>query len=298
MKKILLLGLMLTAVLTLQAQLTVAPKLSKGIQKHYQTTTVIEIPGQGTVNINTHFTISVVDALPDGFVLNSQTTQVTTTIGADNIAGQLMGASSEIMKGATLKVATDKSGKPLRITNMADVRAKLEANSNTIVERLLQSVPQLGQLVDRDTIKKQIMENATEAKLLNVLLWTANPLALNGKTITTGAQEDYVDEQDFKMRRMYFVNGQTITTNATMNMTRDELKSLIIKKIEKLAPPQLDMVKQNIDQVIDSGMLKFDSKDTSTYELQADGWVKSIKSESTIDTMGQQTKMTSSTTLK
>ena len=289
---------MLTAVLTLQAQLTVAPKLSKGIQKHYQTTTVIEIPGQGTVNINTHFTISVVDALPDGFVLNSQTTQVTTTIGADNIAGQLMGASSEIMKGATLKVATDKSGKPLRITNMADVRAKLEANSNTIVERLLQSVPQLGQLVDRDAIKKQIMENATEAKLLNVLLWTANPLALNGKTITTGAQEDYVDEQDFKMRRMYFVNGRTITTNATMNMTRDELKSLIIKKIEKLAPAQLDMVKQNIDQVIDSGMLKFDSKDTSTYELQADGWVKSIKSESTIDTMGQQTKMTSSTTLK
>ena len=289
---------MLTAVLTLQAQLTVVPKLSKGIQKHYQTTTVIEIPGQGTVNINTHFTISVVDALPDGFVLNSQTTQVTTTIGADNIAGQLMGASSEIMKGATLKVATDKSGKPLRITNMADVRAKLEANSNTIVERLLQSVPQLGQLVDRDAIKKQIMENATEAKLLNVLLWTANPLALNGKTITTGAQEDYVDEQDFKMRRMYFVNGRTITTNATMNMTRDELKSLIIKKIEKLAPAQLDMVKQNIDQVIDSGMLKFDSKDTSTYELQADGWVKSIKSESTIDTMGQQTKMTSSTTLK
>jgi len=298
MKKILLLGLMLTAVLTLQAQLTVAPMLSKGIQKHYQTTTVIEIPGQGTVNINTHFTISVVDALPDGFVLNSQTTQVTTTIGADNIAGQLMGASSEIMKGATLKVATDKSGKPLRITNMADVRAKLEANSNTIVERLLQSVPQLGQLVDRDAIKKQIMENATEAKLLNVLLWTANPLALNGKTITTGAQEDYVDEQDFKMRRMYFVNGQTITTNATMNMTRDELKALVIKKIEKLAPAQLDMVKQNIDQVIDSGMLKFDSKDTSTYELQADGWVKSIKSESTIDTMGQQTKMTSSTTLK
>ena len=289
---------MLTAVLTLQAQLTVAPKLSKGIQKHYQTTTVIEIPGQGTVNINTHFTISVVDALPDGFVLNSQTTQVTTTIGADNIAGQLMGASSEIMKGATLKVATDKRGKPLRITNMADVRAKLEANSNTIVERLLQSVPQLGQLVDRDAIKKQIMENATEAKLLNVLLWTANPLALNGKTITTGAQEDYVDEQDFKMRRMYFVNGQTITTNATVNMSRDELKALVIKNVERLAPAQLDMVKQNIDQVIDSGMLKFDSKDTSTYELQADGWVKSIKSESTIDTMGQQTKMTSSTTLK
>ena len=298
MKKILLLGLMLTAVLTLQAQLTVAPKLSKGIQKHYQTTTVIEIPGQGTVNINTHFTISVVDALPDGFVLNSQTTQVTTTIGADNIAGQLMGASSEIMKGATLKVATDKSGKPLRITNMADVKAKLEANSNTIVERMLKAAPQLEQVVSRDAIKKQIMENATEAKLLNVLLWTANPLALNGKTITTGAQEDYVDEQDFKMRRMYFVNGRTITTNATVNMSRDELKALVIKNVERLAPAQLDMVKQNIDQVIDSGMLKFDSKDTSTYELQADGWVKSIKSESTIDTMGQQTKITSSTTLK
>ena len=37
-----------------------------------------------------------------------------------------------------------------------------------------------------------------------------------------------------------------------------------------------------------TGMLKMDHKETATYELQDDGWVKSIVVESTTETMGQQ----------
>jgi polyphosphate kinase len=97
---------------------------------------------------------------------------------------------------------------------------------------------------------------------------------------------------------MYFVNGKNVTTNGSMNMSKDELKAMIIEKVEKLVPDQAELIKQNIDQVMATGMIKFESKETATYELQDDGWVKSIKSESTNEAMGQQTKTTATVTIK
>ena len=47
-----------------------------------------------------------------------------------------------------------------------------------------------------------------------------------------------------------------------------------------------------------TGMIKFESKETATYELQDDGWVKSIKSETTNEALGQQTKTTATVTIK
>ncbi len=61
---------------------------------------------------------------------------------------------------------------------------------------------------------------------------------------------------------------------------------------------QADMVKQNIDQLMDSGMLKMDMKEAVSYEVQPDGWVKSIKAEITNDAMGQKIKTTTTVTLK
>jgi len=81
-------------------------------------------------------------------------------------------------------------------------------------------------------------------------------------------------------------------------MTKDELKALIIQQVEKTIPQQADVVKQNIDQLMDSGMLKMDMKEAVSYEVQPDGWVKSIKAEITNDTMGQKIKTTTTVTLK
>ena len=86
--------------------------------------------------------------------------------------------------------------------------------------------------------------------------------------------------------------------NSTLNMTKDEMKEMIIKQVEKSAPEQAAMVKENIDQLMSTGMLKMDMKETATYELQADGWVKSIKNETTTETMGQQLVTKSTATLK
>ena len=113
---------------------------------------------------------------------------------------------------------------------------------------------------------------------------TTSPMMLNGKSLMTGAQEDYTNEQGLKMKRMYFVNGKSITTNGSMSMTKDEMKQFLISQVEKLMPGQADMVKENI--------VKIDSKETATYELQDDGWVKTMKVETTYNAMGQETKST------
>ena len=81
-------------------------------------------------------------------------------------------------------------------------------------------------------------------------------------------------------------------------MTKDEMKEMLIQMVEKSAPDQAAMVKENIDQIMSSGMLKMDMKETVTYELQDDGWVKSIKGESTTETMGQKVVTVSTITLK
>jgi hypothetical protein len=47
-----------------------------------------------------------------------------------------------------------------------------------------------------------------------------------------------------------------------------------------------------------SGMVKIDMKETASYDLDADGWLKSINSESTMDSMGQQTNIKATVTLK
>ena len=163
---------------------------------------------------------------------------------------------------------------------------------------MLKDIPQLSSAVSKEDLMKQVVETFTPESLLKSFQESTSPFTLNGKTITTGAQEEYVSKDGMKMKRMYFVQGKNIVANSTLNMTKDEMKEMIIKQVEKSAPEQAAMVKENIDQLMSSGMLKMDMKETATYELQDDGWVKSIKGESTTESMGQKIVKTSTITLK
>jgi hypothetical protein len=100
------------------------------------------------------------------------------------------------------------------------------------------------------------------------------------------------------MKRMYFVNGKSIVTNGSANITKDELKAMIIEQVEKTMPAQAEIVKQNIDQLLSSGMLKVDIKETSTYEMGDDSWVKSVKTESNSEFVGTKTVVKSETVCK
>lgn len=298
MKKLFLVSMMLTMAMAAQAQLKVAPQMQKGDQKNYEVTIVTDIPGQGSFTINEEMAYSVTDATATGYVVKMETTKMTSDVKAENIAGQIVAAAQEVMINIPLLIATDQAGKPLGINNYAEISKKIDTQSDVLIEKMFKAIPQLSMALPKNALKQQILTSLSEEALLKTIQWSVNPMALNGKTIMTGAQEEYINDQGIKMKRMYFVNGRNVTVSGSANMSKEELKKLIIEQVEKMMPEQADMVKQNIDQLIESGMLKLDMKETGSYEYQEDGWVKTIKSENVTENMGQKVTVNTTVTLK
>ena len=298
MKKIFVLSMMLTVMMAAQAQLKVAPKMAKGTTKVYVSESTTAIPGQKDVHTTseTKFTVTAQNA--DGYTMEVVTTDVKSDAAGDNLAAKILSAAENLMKGLSVRLTTNKDGQVKSIQNYGELKQKIDGLSNELVDQLFEQAPMLAQAMSKDAMKQQILESTTEENLLKTMQNMTSPLALNGKTITTGSQEEYKNEQGMKMKRMYFVQGKNIVANSTLNMTKDEMKEMLIKMVEKSAPDQAAMVKENIDQIMSSGMLKMDMKETVTYELQDDGWVKSIKGESTTETMGQKVVTVSTITLK
>ena len=290
MKKLFFLSVMLTAAMAASAQMKIAPKMQKGLTKVYNVVATTNIPGQKEVNITTDMKYTVTEASANGYVVDVLTTTFTSDATSDNIAGQLLSGAAELLKDLNVRVATNKDGRAEKIVNYAELRPRIDDMCDKLIEKMYQAIPQMSQLVPKEPLRQQMMESLTEEKLLKSMQNATSVMTLNGKTVMTGAQEEYVNEQGMKMKRLYFVNGKNIVTNSSMNMSKDELKALLIAQVEKLAPAQADMIKQNIDTVIESGMLKMDMKETATYDLLDDGWVKSVTVDTTTDTMGQTAK--------
>ena len=280
-------SLMLTVAMALQAQVKVAPKMEKGTVKTYATEATITLPGQGDVKVTADSKYSITEAKADSYVLETVSTDVKTECEPGNIAGKLVAAALEMMKDAVVRATLDKDGRIQNILNGDEVKAKINAQADIFIDKMMADVPQLAGVVSKDALKQQLSQSLTVEGLVQTMQESTSPLALNGKTITSGSQEEFVSKEGIKMKRMYFVNGKTIIANSVMNMTEEEMKQTIIKQVEKSAPDQAQMIKDNIDQLMSTGMLKMDSKETATYELQDDGWVKSIVVDSTIETMGQ-----------
>ena len=298
MKKLMTVSLMLTIAMALQAQMKVAPKMEKGTVKTYVAEATITLPGQGDVKVTADSKYSITDAKADSYVLEMVSTDVKTECEPGNIAGKLVAAAQEMMKDAVVRATLDKDGRIQNILNGDEVKARVDKQADTFIDQMLADVPQLAGVVSKDALKQQVSQSLTVEGLVQTLQQATSPLALNGKTIASGSQEEFVSQEGLKMKRMYFVNGKTIIANSVMNMTEDEMKQTIIKQVEKSAPDQAQMIKDNIDQLMSTGMLKMDHKETATYELQDDGWVKSIVVDSTTETMGQTVVSKSIVTLK
>ena len=298
MKKIMMVSLMLTIAMALQAQVKVAPKMEKGTVKTYVAEATITLPGQGDVKVTADSKYSITDAKADSYVLEMVSTDVKTECEPGNIAGKLVAAAQEMMKDAVVRATLDKDGRIQNILNGDEVKARVDKQADAFIDQMLADVPQLAGVVSKDALKQQVSQSLTVEGLVQTLQQATSPLALNGKTIASGSQEEFVSQEGLKMKRMYFVNGKTIIANSVMNMTEDEMKQTIIKQVEKSAPDQAQMIKDNIDQLMSTGMLKMDHKETATYELQDDGWVKSIVVDSTTETMGQTVVSKSIVTLK
>lgn len=298
MKKVILLSVMLMASMAISAQTKIVPQMKKGLKKVYATTATVSVGGQKDVKMSSETKYTVTEANADGYVVDMVVTSFATDADVNDVAGQMISATQEMMKDVNVRLQTNKDGQVVGIKNYAEVKKQIDAFGAKIVDKLMESVPQLSEVMSKDALKQQIQESVNEQALIRSLKEADGVLMLNGKTPMTGAQEEYVNEKGVKMKRMYFVNGKSIVTNGSANITKDELKAMIIEQVEKTMPAQAEIVKQNIDQLLSSGMLKVDIKETSTYEMGDDSWVKSVKTESNSEFVGTKTVVKSETVCK
>jgi len=297
MKKTLLLGVLLLCALLAGAQTKVAPKLVKGDKKTYTTESIINVAGQKELKMSSVGEISVIDQLADGYVLELVTKKVESNTEAD-LVGRLMAVSEELTVNVPMRVQTDKDGHVLKMLNFSEVQQKTQAAISKIVDELIDQYPAAA-MVSKDKIVEQLKTAISEKTLLSGFNAGTNPLVLNGKTISMGAQEEYVNELGLKMKRMFFPAADgTITATSTMNTSKDDIKQMIIQQVERLAPEQAEMVKQNIDMLIQSGAIKFEITEKAVYTLNADGWLKSITAESERNATGQKSSQKTTVTLQ
>ena len=299
MRKLFLLSTMLLVAFVCDAQTKVTPKLQKGDRKVYVTESTINMPGRKELLVKTEASLSVVDKNADGFVLDSEILTVESDADSTDFVNRLTVASQQALKSIHCLVQTDNEGKALSIKNYDELKGKMQETVVMLIDALVAQNPQVTNILSKEVLVNQVMGNINENMVLNSMKNATSPLALCGMTITTGAEDEYVNEMGMKMKRSYTVGDDgTITTISTMSMNKDDMKKLIVDQVAKLLPQQADMIKDNIDMVMQSGLLKMEATEKAVYTLQPDGWVKSIKIEANRNFIQQKITQTTTVTLK
>lgn len=294
MKKFFLMGTLLLVALMVKAQVKVSPKLEKGMKKTYVAEAITNIANQKPITVTTETQFEVTDVTADGYILDIMMTDLKTDADPNDMMGRVFGLTTEMMKDIHSVYAIDKDGKVTKILNYEELKVKIENGMDKFIDGL--SLPE--EIMSKDALKQQIMSNISEKSMLQSLQTNTSPIVLNGKTIETGMQDEYVN-QGLKMKRTYTVKDDgSIGATSTMNLSKEELKEFVIAQVEKVMPNQAETIRQNIDMVLSSGMLKMEMTENSTYTLNPDGWVKSIATELNSDTMGAKSSAKTTVRLK
>ena len=284
MRKLLSLSILLLITLVSYAQqVKVSPTLEKGMRKTYVTETVTEIQGQKPITLQTETQYEVTDVTPDGYTVTITVTKADFNHDINSIASRVLTLSTEMMKGVASSCATDKDGQIIKLLNYEDIRSA----SVKMLDDLLKEVP-LPQGMSADALKPQILKSISEESLLKKTQMNTGIMGLNGKTITSGMEEEYTLDQGIKMKRTYKVNPDgSILATGVLGMTMDELKNMVISQLEKANPAQAESIKGQIDAVIAN--MNLEVTENSTYTFAPDGWVDTLQSEVSTQGMGAKT---------
>lgn len=294
MRKLLSLSILLLITLVSYAQqVKVSPTLEKGMRKTYVTESVTEIQGQKPITLQTETQYKVTDVTPDGYTVTITVTKADFNHDINSIVSRVLTLSTEMLKGVASSCATDKDGKIIKLLNYEDIRSA----SEKMLDDLLKEVP-LPQGMSADALKQQILKNITEESLLKTTQMNTSIMGLNGKTITSGMEEEYtLDDQGIKMKRTYKVNPDgSILATGVLGMTMDELKNMVISQLEKANPAQAEAIKGQIDAVIAN--MNLEVTENSTFTFAPDGWVDTLQSEISTQGMGAKTVVRSTIRLR
>lgn len=288
MKKLFAFSLaLLMAVSAFGQSIKVTPALRKGVVKTYISSAALSAMDQ-KINISSELKFTIVKETTEGYEMTMETTAYSSDAKDDNLLSRLVTLGEEIMKGVKVQIRLNKAGKPLGIINYQEVKEKSVITASRIVDELFQAAPELSNVMKKEEFMKQVTDDLTPDKFIQSLTASTSPLALFGRTITSGMEDKYNNNM-VDLKRVWLVTGKVIGASSKTDMSREETKNFIISAVQKSSPQQVDIIKENIDQVLDSGLFKLDMSEKTKYELSDDLWLKSIENDMESDIMGQKT---------
>lgn len=281
---------LLLSALLVSAQTKVVPQMKKGMKKTYVTEASFVLPSNQSLTISSETVYEVTDTTSDGYILDIYITDATTD--AKDAESRIYSLATEMLKGVHTKYTTDKEGKVMKVLEAEDVITR----TNGMLDKILSGVP-LPESTNAGDLRQQLTGNLNEESLLESVRISTSPLALNGKTISTGTDEEYDTDQGIKMKRTYTVNGKnSIQSSAKINMSTEEMKKMMAGLFEKLLPELPGDFMETMGEMVKN--LKLDASENANYTLGKDGWVKSITSESSFSSMGTSLKVNTKVTQK
>ena len=297
MKKVFLLSIVILMSVSVFGQsIKVTPVLKKGMKKAYMNTTAVTTMDQ-TITITSDQLLTITKETPQGYEMTMENANFSSDAKDDNLASRLLTLGSEILKDTKVQVSLNKEGKLLDIINYEEVKSKSIATGERMVDELLKAAPEISQVLTKEAIMEQVTGALTQENLIKSLTGNTNPLALFGLTIVNGMQDKYNNNM-VDLKRTWLVNGKKIFASAKSDMSKEELKAYVLSQVEKLAPQQADMIKENIDMVFNSGLVKIDVTENANYELGDDLWIKSMETTVETDMMGQKSSTRTKIQLK
>lgn len=297
MKKVFLLSIVILMSVSVFGQsIKVTPVLKKGMKKAYMNTTAVTTMDQ-TITIASDQLFSITKETPQGYEMTMENANFSSDAKDENLASRLLTLGSEILKDTKVQVRLDKDGKLLDIINYEEVKSKSVATGERMVDELFKAAPEISQVLTKEAIMEQVTGSLTQENLIKSLTGNTNPLALFGLTIINGMQDKYNNNM-VDLKRTWLVNGKKIFASAKSDMSKEELKAYVLSQVEKLAPQQADMIKDNIDMVLNSGLVKIDVTENANYELGDDLWIKSMETTVETDMMGQKSSTRTKIQLK
>ena len=297
MKKVFLLSIVILMSVSVFGQsIKVTPVLKKGMKKAYMNTTAVTTMDQ-TITITSDQLLTITKETPQGYEMTMENANFSSDAKDENLASRLLTLGSEILKDTKVQVRLDKDGKLLDIINYEEVKNRSVATGERMVDELLKAAPEISQVLTKEAIMEQVTGSLTQENLIKSLTGNTNPLALFGLTIINGMQDKYNNNM-VDLKRTWLVNGKKIFASAKSDMSKEELKAYVLSQVEKLAPQQADMIKDNIDMVLNSGLVKIDVTENANYELGDDLWIKSMETTVETDMMGQKSSTRTKIQLK
>ena len=308
MRKIMMLMLLFVTTAVMAASVKVVAKYKKGdycIYQVTQTSSTSAQTGEGTtLSFVGEIRYDVTDVRPDGYTLEAKTLKwEKVNPDESDMASELTMMSMKMMENLPVVLKTDREGKIVQFANFDDIKSKVSTLADEVVDKLFaQGGEVMVGVLNKESLKQMMLDEITEEKMLENM--GSNYLGLYGKTIATGMMED---ERfgGMKFKTTYLVpsasnaDGYTIKASSVSSMTKDDLKDLILKQVEKLMPSdQVDMVKDNIDMILDSGSIKMEGTKQTTYDFLSSGWLKSAEHIIKLNMMGAETSSVSKSIIK